>query len=383
MPEHIRYGLQVVTASWSTEAGRWTVEALDESTGEKQNFTATVFMGCTSYYNYDTGYRPDYPGEEPFRGAIVHPQHWPADLDYAGKKVVIIGSGATAVTLVPAMAADAVHVTMLQRSPTYIVSVPAVDKISVGLGKVLPPATVYKLGRGRNIAIQRAVYAIARARPNVIRNLVLKGARRQLAGKSDLANFTPKYDPWDQRLCIVPDGDLFQVIRDGDADVVTDRIHSITEQGITLESGTELEADVIIVATGLEVQMLGGASIVVDGKPLVLNQIVTYKGVPLEGVPNAALVFGYTNASWTLKADIANEYLCRVLNHMDEHGYTQFVAHATAADRAEGSVLGSLNSGYVRRGNDRMPRQGTHGVWKVGNDYLRDAPDAAPQPDRG
>jgi monooxygenase len=372
--DHIRFGRQVTTASWSSAAGRWTVQAVDESSGTSEHLTATTLVCATGYYNYDAGYRPDFPGEDRFRGQLVHPQHWPEDLDYAGKKVVIIGSGATAVTLLPAMAEDAAHVTMLQRSPTYIVSLPAVDKISANLARVLPAKLVYRLARGRNIAIQRAIYALARSRPNVVRNMVRKGAERQLAGTSDLANFTPKYDPWDQRLCVVPDGDLFHAVRSGAADIVTDRIKTFTETGIELESGAELEADIVITATGLDVQMLGGTSLEIDGEPLVLNQKVTYKGVLLEDVPNAAMIFGYTNASWTLKADIAAEYICRLLNHMSERGLTQFAVHASDADRGPNSVLGSLNSGYVRRGNDRMPRQGTRGPWKVRNDYLRDAP---------
>ena len=371
---HITFGRKVTRASWSTAAGRWTVEAVDEATGETGTWTATFLLAGTGYYDYDQGYRPQYPGEADFEGRIIHPQHWPADLDHTGQKVVIIGSGATAVTLVPAMAATAGHVTMLQRSPSYILSLPAIDKISASLRRVLPSNVVYRLARTRNISIQRAMYALAKAQPGVVRSIVVKGARRQLKGSSDLANFTPQYDPWDQRLCVVPDGDLFEAIRSGRADVVTDRIASFTRTGIRLESGNELEADLVVSATGLSVQMLGGAALDVDGEPVVLNQAVTYKGVLIEGVPNAAMVFGYVNASWTLKADIAAEYFCRLINHMDAAGHDQFVVHADDADRAEGSVLGALNSGYVRRGDAQLPRQGTHGVWKVRNDYLRDAP---------
>jgi cation diffusion facilitator CzcD-associated flavoprotein CzcO len=304
----------------------------------------------------------------------VHPQYWPEDLDYRGKQIVIIGSGATAVTLVPAMADDAAHVTMLQRSPTYILSLPARDKLSEQLRRVLPDDVVFRLARRRNISIQRGLYRLSRSRPGAVRSLILKAAERQLRGRSNLKHFTPEYDPWDQRLCVVPDGDLFKVIRAGKADIVTDRIKRFTASGIELESGAELAADIIISATGLNVQLLGGAEIEVDGEPLPLNQRVTYKSVLLEGVPNAAIVFGYTNASWTLKADLAAEYTCRLLNHMDAHGHTQVVVRAGEADRGEDSVLGALDSGYVRRGNDRLPRQGTHGPWKVSNDYLRDVP---------
>jgi cation diffusion facilitator CzcD-associated flavoprotein CzcO len=372
--EHIRYGMQVLTAGWSTAQGRWTVEVRDASTRRRKKFTADFLVACTGYYDYDEGHRPTFAGEADFRGPIVHPQHWPEDLDHRGKKVVVIGSGATAVTLVPALAETARHVTMLQRSPTYILSLPAEDKISERLRRVLPDSVVFKLARRRNIALQRATYRLARSQPGVVRNLVLRGAQRQLAGAADLTHFTPRYNPWDQRLCIVPDGDLFKAIRSGRADVVTDRIDRFTPSGIRLVSGAELEADIIVTATGLNVQMMGGAEIEVDGKPLSLSDALTYKSVMLEGVPNATLVFGYPNASWTLKADLACEYTCRLLNHMAAHGYDQVVARATAADRGTGSVLDALNSGYVRRAADRLPRQGSRAPWLVHNDYVRDVP---------
>jgi cation diffusion facilitator CzcD-associated flavoprotein CzcO len=372
--KHIRYGITVTKASWSTEESQWTLETVDAATGLQRLFTANFVIACTGYYDYDQGYRPAFPDEDAFGGPIVHPQHWPEDLDYRNKRVVIIGSGATAVTLVPAMAEDAAHVTMLQRSPTYIMSLPVRDTISEKLRRVLPDDVVFRLARRRNITIQRAMYRLSRSRPGVVRNILLKGAARQLHGRSDMKHFTPDYDPWDQRLCVVPDGDLFRVIRHGRADIVTDRIKRFTSTGIELASGDELAADIIISATGLNVQLLGGAELEVDGEPVPLNQRVSYKSVLLEGVPNASLVFGYTNASWTLKADLAAEYTCRLLNHMDAHGYTQAVVHAGAEDRGPDSVLGALDSGYVRRGNDRLPRQGTNGPWQVRNDYLRDVP---------
>jgi cation diffusion facilitator CzcD-associated flavoprotein CzcO len=372
--EHIRYGLQVLKASWSTDLGIWTIEARDEATRRKKRFTADFLIACTGYYNYDEGYRPEFPGESDFPGPVIHPQHWPDDLDYRGKKVVVIGSGATAVTLVPAMAEDAGHVTMLQRSPSYVLSLPGEDIISENLRRVMPDSVVFKMARRRNIRLQRTIYRLSKSQPNLVRSLLLKATERQLRGASDLKHFTPKYDPWDQRMCIVPNGDLFTSIRSGKADIVTDRIERFTSTGIRLESGTELEADIIITATGLNAQMMGGAEVEVDGAPLVLGQTVTYKGVMLAGVPNASLVFGYTNASWTLKADLAAEYTCRLLNHMAAHGYTQVVAHATDADRGSGSVLDTLNSGYVRRASARLPRQGTRGPWKLRNDYVRDVP---------
>ena len=372
--EHIRFGLTVLRSSWSSEDARWTVEARNERTGRRQRFTAGYLVVATGYYDYDRGYRPEFPGEERFGGQLIHPQHWPDDLDYAGKRVLIIGSGATAITLVPAMAEQAAHVTMLQRSPTYVMSLPAEDKISVALRRVLPDSVVWRMARRRNVLLQRTLYKLSRSRPDAVRKLMLKGVERQLAGAGDLADFTPRYDPWDQRLCVVPDGDLFRVIRAGKADVVTDRIETFTETGVRLASGRELEADVVVAATGLQLQLMGGAELEVDGEPVRVNERVTYKGVLLEGVPNASIIFGYTNASWTLKADIACEYTCRLINYMDRHGYVQAVARATDADRANDSVMGVLAAGYVQRADDRLPRQGTRGPWKVRNDYLRDAP---------
>ena len=372
--EHITFGRKVVAADWSTRSGRWTVTALDESSGASETWTCDFLMACTGYYSYDNGYRPEFPGEHDFAGTVVHPQHWPADLDYSGKRVVVIGSGATAVTLVPAMAETAAHVTMLQRSPTYILSLPAVDKISLGLQKVLPDRIVYRLARGRNIVIQRALYALARRRPRFVRKVILAGARRQLGPEADLTHFTPKYDPWDQRLCIVPDGDLFAAIRQGRAEVVTDTIETFTRTGVRTSSGRELQADVIVTATGLQVELLGGAHVTVDESPVPLNQVMTYKGVLVEDVPNFAFVFGYTNASWTLKADIACEYVARLLRFMDGHGYTRVVPRGSDDVRGRESVLSSLKSGYVRRGDGQLPRQGTAPPWIVLNNYLRDAP---------
>jgi cation diffusion facilitator CzcD-associated flavoprotein CzcO len=368
----IRFGQRVTGASWSTERGVWTVTAVDEESGAITEHTAGFVIVCTGYYDYDSAHRPAFPGEERFSGPVVHPQHWPEDLDYAGKKVVVIGSGATAVTLVPAMAETAAHVTMLQRSPTYVVALPARDAISALLKRFLPASTVYQLGRGRNVLLQRALYRLSRRYPDAMRNLMVRGADRALRGTTELRHFTPGYDPWDQRLCVVPDGDLFAAIRDGKVSVVTDEVEMFTETGIQLRSGTRLDADVIITATGLNLRMLGGASLEVDGEPLAVHELLTYKAVLLENMPNAALVFGYINASWTLKADLAARYVCRLLNHMDAHGYTQVVARARPADRTSESVLAALNSGYVRRGNPKLPRQGTHGPWRVTNDYLRD-----------
>jgi cation diffusion facilitator CzcD-associated flavoprotein CzcO len=372
--DHISFGKRVTAASWSTAEGRWTVTAVDETSGATETWTCDFLIACTGYYDYDKGYRPELPGEKDFAGTLIHPQHWPEDLDYRGKRVIVVGSGATAVTLVPAMAPDAAHVTMLQRSPSYIVSLPAVDKISLALRKVLPANVVYRMARGRNILLQRAMFGFSRRRPETMRKLVLSGARKHLGQDADLSHFNPKYNPWDQRLCVVPDGDLFAALRSGRADIVTDTIETFTADGIRLASGKELKADIVVVATGLQVQLLGGAELVVDGEPVAISRRLTYKGVLLEDVPNAAIIFGYTNASWTLKADLAAEYIVRLLRHLDASGYSQVVARAGAAERSEDSVMSSLNSGYVQRANGVLPRQGKRPPWRVLNDYLRDAP---------
>jgi cation diffusion facilitator CzcD-associated flavoprotein CzcO len=371
--DHISFGRAVERASWSSADGRWTIEARQEGTGELETWTARFMIACTGYYNYDHGYRPPFPGEDAFEGTLVHPQQWPENFDYEGKRIVVIGSGATAITLVPAMADDASHVTMLQRSPSYILALPAVDKISLAMRRVLPAGVVYKIARARNIALQRALYAGSRRYPDRMRRLLLAGARRHLGADADLAPFSPRYEPWDQRLCIVPDGDLFRVIKDGRADVVTGTIETITASGVRLTDGTELAADIIVTATGLQVQLLGGAELTVDDEKLSIPEKVTYKAVLIEDVPNAAVVFGYSNASWTLKADLAADYVVRLLQHMDSRGYTRVVPRAAAVERTDRSVLSSLNAGYVVRGDPYLPRQGRRGPWNVRNNYRHDA----------
>ncbi|MBF6230703.1 NAD(P)/FAD-dependent oxidoreductase [Nocardia farcinica] len=372
--EHIRFGRKVILAGWSSERELWTVTALDERTGATEEWTSRFLVGCTGYYDYDNGYRPEFPGEENFRGRIVHPQHWPEDLDYRGKRVVVIGSGATAITLVPAMSTDAAHVTMLQRSPTYITALPAEDPVALALKKArVPDKIAYQVGRARNIALQRASFQLSRTHPEKAKKLLLAAIRLQVGSGIDMRHFTPSYNPWDQRLCVVPNGDLFKVLRSGKASIVTDRIETFTEDGIRLESGEELPADIIVTATGLRVQMLGGGALEVDGEPVVVRDRVVYKGALLDGIPNAMVVLGYTNASWTLKADLAAEYFCRLLGHMAERGYRTFTAVAREGDRGTDSVMGgALTSGYIQRGDAVMPRQGTNGPWQVINNYFRD-----------
>ena len=379
--DKIRYGLKIVGADWSTAEERWTVTALHEATGDIRTYTCGYLVSCTGYYDYDAGHLPDFPGTDRFRGRCVHPQQWPEDLDYTGKKVVVIGSGATAVTLVPSMAGDAEHVTMLQRSPSYIFSIPALDKISEVLGRFLPAEWVYSFGRKRNIALQRGLYLACRRWPRQmrrfllwqVRRLLLWQVRRRLGPGFDMSHFTPNYMPWDERLCAVPDADLFTALSSGDASIVTDHIDTFTEKGILLKSGLELEADVVVTATGLKIQMLGGMELSVDGQPRPLHGQMTYKGVLVEGIPNLAWVFGYTNAPWTLKSDIAGAYLCRLLRYMDEVGHTVATPRDVENSAMDIGMLDQLQSGYVQRGKDVMPRQGSAEPWKVLMHYEKDS----------
>ncbi|MFI8966043.1 flavin-containing monooxygenase [Streptomyces sp. NPDC053493] len=371
---HIRFGRRAVRASWSSRTERWTVETRDEETGATETHTCAFLVNATGYYDHDAGHRPRFPGEERFGGTFVHPQHWPEDLDHRGKRVVVIGSGATAVTLVPALADDAAHVTMLQRSPTYVMSLPRHDPLAVLLRKAgVPAGLVHRFGRSRNIALQRALYALCRTAPGTMRRLLLARVRAQLGTHVDMRHFTPSYRPWDQRLCVVPGGDLFKVLKSGRASVVTDHVAGFTETGVVLRSGEEIPADIVVTATGLRVQIAGGARLEVDGRPVTTRDHVVYKGVMLDGVPNLGIILGYTNASWTLKADLASAYLSRLIAHMDAHGHTHVTPVATDADRAAESAMGdSLTSGYIARGDAVMPRQGTRAPWRIRNDYYRD-----------
>ncbi|WP_298451840.1 NAD(P)/FAD-dependent oxidoreductase [uncultured Marinobacter sp.] len=370
--QHIRYGLAVKTADWSSAEKCWKLTAANEATGKTETYTASFLIGCTGYYNYDQGYKPDFPGEADFKGLVVHPQHWPEGLDYTGKKVVVIGSGATAVTLVPTLAEKAGHVTMLQRSPTYLMPLPSTDKVTLGLQKVLPAKAAYRLTRARNITVSRFLYQRSRKNPKLMRRLFLGIIKHQVGDQTDMRHFTPSYNPWDQRLCVVKDGDLFRALKAGKASMATDHIEHFTETGIRLRSGEHLDADIIIPATGLDIQMLGGIKPKVDGQEVVLKDKVVYKNVMVEGVPNAGMIFGYTNISWTLKADIASEYLCRLINHMDQRELRVAVARDNENSLGEDTVMGALDSGYVKRAADRLPRQGTHGPWRASQDYQAD-----------
>ncbi len=369
----IQFGIKVTGAQWDSEAAQWTVQAVVEQTGETKVFTSRFLLGCTGYYNYDKGYLPEFKGIEQFKGKVVHPQHWPENLDYTGKKVVVIGSGATAITLVPAMADKAAHVTMLQRSPTYIASIPSVDPVSVMLKKFMPNSWVYSIGRARNIALQRLIFKLSKERPNAIKRLLLGATKARMGKNFDMKHFTPSYNPWDQRLCVVPDGDLFKALKKGEASIVTEHIDTFEAKGIRLKNGELLEADIVITATGLDLQILGGVGVEVDGRPIEIGDVLSYKGVMMSNIPNFAMVFGYTNASWTLKADLASEFVCRVINHMDQKGYATVVPDATGVS-ADGAPMFDLDAGYMKRAADRLPKQGPKAPWTIDNNYLADRP---------
>ncbi|HEX7278285.1 MAG TPA: NAD(P)/FAD-dependent oxidoreductase, partial [Solirubrobacterales bacterium] len=368
--EKIRFGHKVVSAEWSSDEALWTVRA--EHGGETVELTCDFFYGCTGYYRYDEGYTPEFEGRERFGGEIVHPQHWPEDLDYRGKRVVVIGSGATAVTLIPAMAPEVEHITMLQRSPGYVVTLPAQDPFAKALRRVLPTRAVYAIARWKNVLTQMAFYQLSRRAPRFARKLIRKGVERQLPAGYDVdRHFEPKYNPWDERVCLVPGGDLFQAVSSGKAEVVTDTIESFTEKGLKLTSGRELVADVIVTATGLNLLVMGGIEITVDGERKQFRDLVGYKGMMFNGVPNMALALGYTNASFTLKCDLVSQYLCRLLNHMDAHGYRVAVPREPGPALPRESFI-DLKSGYVLRSLDQLPQQGTRHPWRLHQNYAAD-----------
>jgi monooxygenase len=369
--EHVRYGHRVVSAAWDSATARWTVTS--EVDGTTRDVTADFLWACSGYYDYDEGHTPRFEGRERFRGPVVHPQHWPEDLDYAGKRVVVIGSGATAVTLVPAMAAGgASHVTMLQRSPTYVISVPGKDAVKRRLTKLVGEQRSYAVTRWKNIALQSALYRVSRRRPDLVRKVVRKTNVAQLPpGYAVDTHFNPAYDPWDQRMCLVPDGDLFAAIKDGSASVVTDRIAGFTETGLDLVSGDRLEADIVVTATGLNLQVFGGAELSVDGETVKPHETMAYRAMMLSGVPNFAFTIGYTNASWTLKADLVGEYVVRVLKRMRSTGSRSVVP---VRDESVAEVpLMDFDSGYVQRLVHTLPRQGTEAPWSLRQNYLYDA----------
>ena len=369
---HIRFRRRVVAAEWSSAEARWTVEAERADTGETVRLTCGFLFVNSGYYRYDEGFTPELPGIEEFSGRVIHPQHWPEDLDYAGKRVVVIGSGATAMTLVPALAKGAARVTMLQRSPTYVVSMPGEDGLAIFLRRFLPDRAVYPLVRWKNVFLQGVSYRLSRKRPELMKRLLQRALMKALPPGYDVdTHFKPRYNPWDQRLCLVPDADLFQALGDGSAEIVTDRVATFTEKGIELESGRELEADIVITATGLNLLFLGGMRIAIDGEAPEISRALTYKGMMLNDFPNFAYTLGYTNASWTLKADLASEYICRLLNHMDAAGYRVCMPKITDPAVTEEPLL-DFNSGYVLRSIDQLPKQGSKEPWKLRQNYPLD-----------
>jgi len=369
---HIRFHHSVIGADWSSEDATWTVHAERTDTGEEVVFTCSFLYGCTGYYRYDKGYLPHFEGTERFRGEIVHPQHWPDELDYDGKRVLVIGSGATAVTLVPAMAERAGHVVMLQRSPSYVVTLPAEDGLSNFLRRWLPARAAYAIVRWKNVLLQMGSFNLSRKRPELMKKIIRRGVLNRLpAGYEVDLHFKPRYNPWEQRLCLVPDSDLFDAISDGSASVVTDEIETFTEDGVRLASGSELEADVIVTATGLNVLLFGGIDVTVDGEPVDFSKRVAYKGMMISGVPNLAMALGYTNASWTLKCDLIAHYVCRLLNHMAEHGYEIATPQPPPPSLATEPFI-DFNAGYVLRAIDQLPRQGATLPWRLHQNWFRD-----------
>ena len=369
----MRFGHMVTSAQWSSQESRWTVDA--QVGGNTVTYTCNYLFMCSGYYNYAEGYTPPIPGMDTFAGEVVHPQKWPENFNYEGKRVVVIGSGATAMTLVPAMADQAEHVVMLQRSPTYVVARPDVDKVAGLLRKILPEKVAYALTRWKNTTMQQFVYKRSRTEPEKIKKLLLKGVQDALGEDYDVAtHFTPSYNPWDQRLCLVPNGDLFTAIKNGRASVVTGRIDHIDADGIALESGERLGADVIVTATGLNLVTLGKVAFTVDGTPVDFSTTWTYKGIAYSGVPNLASSFGYINASWTLRADLTCEYVCRLLNHMDATGTTHCTPRLRPEDdgMAEKSWIDNFSAGYMERVMDQFPKQGDKEPWINPQSYKRD-----------
>ncbi len=372
---HIRFGLRATDARWSGKDARWTITTTQTATGDEHTFTCSFLYMCSGYYSYESGYTPEFPGIERFAGEVVHPQQWPADLDYAGKNVVVIGSGATAMTLVPAMARTAGHVTMLQRSPTYVVARPDRDAVAALLRRVMPEKWAYAATRWKNTTMQQFVYRRTRTKPQQVKDALLKGVRKELGDDFDVdTHFTPTYNPWDQRLCLVPNGDLFDAIRNDRASVVTDNIAGFDESGIVLASGGRVDADIIVTATGLQLVTLGEMSFAVDGVPVDFSRTWTYKGCSYSGVPNLASSFGYINASWTLRADLTCEYVCRLLNHMDATNTSTCTPtlRDSDGDMPERPWIDDFSAGYMQRVMHLLPRQGDREPWINPQNYKRD-----------
>ncbi|MEY4500222.1 MAG: hypothetical protein RIS52_112 [Pseudomonadota bacterium] len=374
LKDKIRHGHNMLRAAWDSATALWTVSGTQGPDATPISFTCSMLLSCTGYYNYDKGYTPDFPGAESFKGQIIHPQHWPEALDYTGKSVIVIGSGATAVTLVPAMIdKGSGPVTLLQRTPTYMVSRPSVDTFAVGLQKLLPAKAAYRVTRWRNVLAQQFMFNYIRKNPKKATDKLLGLVRTELGPDYDIkTHMTPPYNPWDQRLCLVPDSDIFRVIREGKAEIVTDQIETFTETGIRLKSGKALTADIIVSATGLNLQLLSGLELTVDGKREQISDHVLYKGIMFSNIPNLLMWFGYTNASWTLKADLTSEYACRLIRHMDATG-TQIVTPVLQSNpTALEPFVADFTSGYFARAMESLPKQGKEFPWKLFQNYIKD-----------
>ena len=368
----IRYGLKVKRASWSSADSTWTVEAVREGSGEACRYRCNFLFMCSGYFNYDGGYTPDFEGLEDFQGEVVHPQKWTSDIAYEGKRVVVIGSGATAVTLVPELAKKAAHVTMLQRSPTYMVSAPSEDAFANWARGKFSPKTAYGLTRWKNVLLGTALFKFCRRWPDAAKRLLRRGLERELRSDYDIdRHFTPFYNPWEQRMCLVPDSDFFKALNKGSVSITTDHIDRFAEDGIVLRSGEELGADLVVTATGLDLQLMGGLELSVDGEKVEPSQSMTYKSMMFSDIPNLALSFGYTNASWTLKCDLTCEYVTRLLNHMEAKGYTACVPRKVDPS-VEIEPMLNLTSGYIMRSVDAFPKQGTKAPWRLYQNYLLD-----------
>ncbi len=374
--KNIHFNSLLRKASWSSENACWTLEIESAEDGElREPMTCGVLLMCSGYYSYDEGYRPIFEGEEDFEGPMFHPQFWPEDLDYAGKRVVVIGSGATAMTVVPAMAKDVEHITMLQRSPTYVVSRPAKDAIANFLRRILPERVAYAITRFKNVQLQNWMYKRTRTRPEKIKEIILREVRKGLGPDYDVEkHFTPSYNPWDQRLCLIPDSDLFEAINSGQASVVTDQIDCVTKKGIRLQSGADLDADIIVVATGLELKLMGGVEFSVDGESVHFPDRLSYKGMLYSDLPNLVQTFGYINASWTLRADLTSEYVCRLINRMDELGMRQCTPRLRDEDQdmERRPWIVGFDSGYMQRRMHLFPKQGDRAPWLNTQDFLAD-----------
>jgi len=400
LDKEIRYGHRITRAEWSSEKAQWTVtvngrvssprvssphvskgsaDSVSSSSNEDSlaaepadiQFTCSFLYLCTGYYEYDSGYTPDWPGFGTYKGTIIHPQKWPENLDYAGKKVLVIGSGATAVTLVPAMAETAKHVTMLQRSPTYVVTMPSEDKIANFLRRAIPAKAAYAATRWKNVLRQMFFYELSKKRPSMMKNLIAKGVKSEIGEEQLEKHFRPKYNPWDQRLCVVPDSDLFKSIREQKASIVTGEIESFNETGVRLTNGDQIDADIVVTATGLRLKIMAGLTLVVDGEPVELSKKLAYKGMMYNDVPNLAQAFGYTNASWTLKCDLTSGYVCRLIPYMDAHGYKSCTPRLNDPTIEPEPAL-DFNSGYVLRALNDIPSQGSKHPWRLHQNYFKD-----------